>query len=655
MSEHGEKSEVKGSGDKSVSDLRLVLQASNLKVSSYFSEAIGWSADATKLLKDFSDLKTAADGISAKLASTLGAEQAALTEEFRTLVQQVEVASKDSVPATPEGRKQRQATIDGIVRRAGTLKTKVQASADTKVKQAADQAAQQKARETQAATAQLKQEFEAAVGTLLDAYPSVMDPNTRANASNARTWFDGTPSENQAANIRAQIARSKQEDWAGLFPANVALVKSMDAAELQAPDLATAGERGKIDTLRTAMAKALATRPVTSATLADARAQAVSIKLESEKSVAANGEARIKERDRLRTLLGEPGHNVPAGATAEQAKPIDAQRGQAVKTLATDPPTQATLKQAAGELKAIETAVGELAKQIAAAALVTRSQSVKDSAGKMRFDKIDPLVGASPEYEADKTALGVALAALATAADEATVKQAEDLVKKLRDRVVDLKQDFDTQLAAYQTALKSYAYLDGKVASMKVEADAKDIRAKLFELRSRLDAALKAAKFGVFGAADEEAIGNDLGAMRALAGRIAAAERSAGAPEATFDWQDSSTWTRRPLRYVGNGVQAYIDGLDAGYQAGLIKQIKDGAAGDRHSHAVLTGVAMHDHTVAGSQGIAFCYNHLGGRDVEPLIYDFAVGRDGNKYNWRHGAKSAGPPAVPGGVAANRRD
>lgn len=120
---------------------------------------------------------------------------------------------------------------------------------------------------------------------------------------------------------------------------------------------------------------------------------------------------------------------------------------------------------------------------------------------------------------------------------------------------------------------------------------------------------------------------------------------------AQFKFNDNSTWVMQALvadkiplvgvLIANNSDQAKVDAIVSG-------TLGEGTC--------QTGMPYHCHMIYdGSGGISFAYNHLGGRRVQPVIYDYSTHRINDKYDWEISRRKKSPAAasLPGWIATRR--
>lgn len=234
-----------------------------------------------------------------------------------------------------------------------------------------------------------------------------------------------------------------------------------------------------------------------------------------------------------------------------------------------------------------------------------------------------------------------------------------DAVSKAYDDRVEKKEEFTDELKTCKAAYTaSLLVLNGWRAQKKEEW--KKLKAELVkELEELLSVEPKdfdvTAPPGPLGRLNEiielmneQADTNREKQQQTLLTAFAAADKL---EYAQFKNNDNKTWVMQPLvsdKIPLTGVlianasdQAKVDAIEQGLQGEGTCQ---------------TGRAYHCHMINnGSGGISFGYNHLGGRRVQPVIYDYATHRIDNKYDWAICKRKKSPSSapLPGWIAARR--
>jgi hypothetical protein len=161
---------------------------------------------------------------------------------------------------------------------------------------------------------------------------------------------------------------------------------------------------------------------------------------------------------------------------------------------------------------------------------------------------------------------------------------------------------------------------------------------------------------------DEQTVNDAIDAIRAAVDDVAEAyavvkrkqeaeaaaaeeERQKAKNRKPFDPKDRGTWDPVAPSIVKSAQKFVQDNPN------IVARIRDCVVADRHGGtSVTTGVPMHQHGDLDKTGVAFAYSHMGGRQVQPVIYDFSTSRQGDKFEWRVAKLTdGGPPKLPKSV------
>ena len=375
------------------------------------------------------------------------------------------------------------------------------------------------------------------------------------------------------------------------------------------------------------------------------------------KTISDERQAQNQRNERGREILGllksEP-YTIPHVAKEQQTE-VEAlgRHRQTIETTLRDEPFAVdAISIAEQALRSLGDGVTRLKDDIAEAkAASERPEILRRKRGDIDFQTFGPLLKDDPQFKASRDYLGKLFANKGPATLTAEqFKEADGHITTVEQRIAERISGFLGQKEGFQQWLKSFDYLNDEIiqVSRTDKEPAKDFSARLLALRLTAQQALDLdiAKF------DDAKVDQALAALNDLAIEIQTRlHPPTSGTVTTFDWKDPATWTKKSLRFDGTGTADYVDGL-SGADTGMIDRIRACDVGDRHSAAkIYTGKPMHQHADGGSGGISFAYGHLGGNDVEPVIYDYASKRQGNTYEWRHGGDSNGPSALPGGIKA----
>lgn len=463
-----------------------------------------------------------------------------------------------------------------------------------------------------------------------------------------------------AVQLSIEAARRRQEEARKRSERAAEILKLLQTSDYATPEGASEPERQTLGKDRETITRALAeTEPsAEQMTLAEKTLQSLGEAVTDMQQAIVErqrqAQARSQRAKEILGLLTTGAYAVPEGIGEQQSQELGTLHETITGALKQDPPGVETLDLAEQTLKALSTGVEQARKEAGEAALAEqRPKLVLQRLKQIDFKTFGPLLKGDPEFKAGLDFLKPMFGAKAPATlTETQFGEAETHLAAIEKRIAERQGDFESQKQSFEQWLRSFRYLDGQIVevSRKDNEQAKQFTVSCLELRLLVQQRLQ-LPITEFDDKVVKDVDQALSDLNALAMSIADAITPPSGGTTTFDWQDATTWTVKPIRYMGAGTKDYVEGL-SGADPGMIDRISQADVGDRHSAAkICTGKPMHQHTDSGSGGISFAYGHLGGTEVEPVIYDYADKRQGNTYEWRHGGDSNGPSGLPGSVKA----
>ena len=463
-----------------------------------------------------------------------------------------------------------------------------------------------------------------------------------------------------AVQLSAEAALRRQEEARKRGERAAEILKLLQTSDYAIPEGASEPERQTLGKDRETISQAFAeTEPsAEQMTLAEKTLQSLGETVtETQQAIVERQRQALARSQRAKEILGlltTGAYAVPEGIGEKQSQELGKLHETITEALKQDPPGVEALDLAEQTLKTLGTGVEQAQKEAGETVLAKqRPKIVVQRLKKIDFNTFRPLLKDDPEFKAGleflKPMFGTKAPPTLT---ETQFSEAETHLAAIEKRITERQGDFESQKQSFEQWLRSFRYLDEQIVevSRKDNEQAKKFTTRCLELRLLVQQRLQ-LPITEFDDKVVKEVDQALSDLNALAMSIADAITPPSGGTTTFDWQDATTWTVKPIRYQGAGTEGYVEGLD-GADPGMIDRISKADVGDRHSAAkICTGKPMHQHTDSGSGGISFAYGHLGGTEVEPVIYDYANKRQGNTYEWRHGGDSNGPSGLPGSVKA----